>query len=125
MSNQNYATQKGLGYLGEDLLIQGKIHSQKKIVVSGTVEGSVHGDQEIVVSETGNVIGKIEGNIIVVAGKVNGDMLVHERLEVNSTANVNGEVQVPSGRLLIQEGAQLEGQCTTSHKNTISNQLTS
>ena len=125
MSNQYYSAQKGLGYLGEDLLIQGTVHSEKKIVVSCTVEGSLHGDQEIIVSETGNVSGKIEGNVVVVAGKVNGDMLVHERLEVNSTANLLGEVHVPSGQLLIQEGAYLEGQCITSENKEITKQLTS
>ena len=87
------------------MIIQGTVHSEKKIVVSCTVEGSLHGDQEIIVSEKGNVNGKIEGNVVVVAGKINGDMLVHERLEVNSTANLNGEVHVPSGQLLIHEGA--------------------
>ena len=125
MSNQYYSAQKGLGYLGEDLLIQGTVHSEKKIVVSCTLEGSLHGDQEIIVSETGNVSGKIEGNVVVVAGKVNGDMLVHERLEVNSTANLLGEVHVPSGQLLIQEGAYLEGQCITSENKEITKQLTS
>ena len=125
MSNQYYSAQKGLGYLGEDLLIQGTVHSEKKIVVSCTVEGSLHGDQEIIVSETGNVSGKIEGNVVVVAGKVNGDMLVHERLEVNSTANLLGEVHVPSGQLLIQEGAYLEGQCITSENKETIKQLTS
>ena len=125
MSNQHYSAQKGLGYLGEDLLIQGTVHSEKKIVVSCTVEGSLHGDQEIIVSETGNVSGKIEGNVVVVAGKVNGDMLVHERLEVNSTANLLGEVHVPSGQLLIQEGAYLEGQCITSENKETAKQLTS
>jgi len=125
MSNQNYSEQKGLGYLGEDLLIQGTVHSENKIVVSCTVEGSLHGDQEIIVSETGNVSGKIEGNVVVVAGKVNGDMLVHERLEVNSTANLLGEVHVPSGQLLIQEGAYLEGQCITSENIETTKQLTS
>ena len=125
MSNQYYSEQKGLGYLGEDLLIQGTVHSEKKMVVSCTVEGSLHGDQEIIVSETGNVSGKIEGNVVVVAGKVNGDMLVHERLEVNSTANLLGEVHVPSGQLLIQEGAYLEGQCITSENKETTKQLTS
>ena len=125
MSNQYYSAQKGLGYLGEDLLIQGTVFSEKKIVVSCTVEGSLHGDQEIIVSETGNVSGKIEGNVVVVAGKVNGDMLVHERLEVNSTANLLGEVHVPSGQLLIQEGAYLEGQCITSENKETTKQLTS
>ena len=124
MSNQYYSEQKGLGYLGEDLLIQGTGHSENKIVVSCTVEGSLHGDQEIIVSETGNVTGKIEGNVVVVAGKVNGDMLVHERLEVNSTANLHGEVHVPSGQLLIQEGAFMEGQCITSKNKQTAKQLT-
>ena len=125
MSKQTYSTQEGLGYLGEDLLIQGTVHSEKKIVVNCTVEGFLHGDQEIVVSEKGNVNGKIEGNVVVVAGKINGDMLVHERLEVNSTANLHGEVHVPSGQLLIQEGAYMEGQCITAKNKQTTKQLAS
>ena len=113
MSKHYHSTHEGLGYLGEDLLIQGTVHSEKKIVVSCTVEGSLSGDQEIIVSEKGHINGKIEGNGVIVAGKINGDMLVHERLEVNSTANLHGEVHVPSGQLLIQEGAYMEGQCFT------------
>ena len=123
MSKQYYSAQDGLGYLGEDLLIQGTVYTEKKIVVSCTLEGSIHGDQEIIVSETGNVNGKIEGNVVVVAGKINGDMLVHERLEVNSTANLHGEVHVPSGQLLIQEGAYIEGQCITSKDKHTTKQL--
>ena len=51
MSKQYYSAQDGLGYLGEDLLIQGTVYTEKKIVVSCTLEGSIHGDQEIIVSE--------------------------------------------------------------------------
>ena len=51
MPNQNTAANKGLGFLGEDLYVEGTIHSQKKMVVSGTVDGSVFCDQEIIVSE--------------------------------------------------------------------------
>ena len=125
MSKQYYSAQDGLGYLGEDLLIQGTVYTEKKIVVSCTLEGSIHGDQEIIVSKTGNVNGKIEGNVVVVAGNINGDMLVHERLEVNSTANLHGEVHVPSGQLLIQEGAYMEGQCITSKNKQTTKQLAS
>ena len=125
MSKKYYSAQEGLGYLGEDLLIQGTVHSENKIIVSCTLEGSLNGDQEIIVSETGNVNGKIEGNIVIVAGKINGDMLVHERLEVNSTANLHGEVHVPSGQLLIQEGAFMEGQCITSKNKQTIKHLTS
>ena len=123
MSNQNTALNKGLGFLGEDLYVEGIIHSQEKMVVSGTVDGNVFCDKEIVVSETGHVKGKIEGKIILVAGKINGDVLAHERLEVNAAANIQGEVQVPSGKLLIQEGSKLDAQCTIINKQPSGNQV--
>ena len=122
MPNQNtVAKNKGLGYLGDDLYVEGIIHSQEKMVVSGTVDGNVFCDKEIVVSETGHVKGRIEGKIVLVAGKINGDVLAHERLEVNAAAKIQGEVQVPSGKLLIQEGSKLDAQCTVLNKEPSSN----
>ena len=113
MSNQNIATSKGIGFLGEDLFVEGTIHAKKKMVVSGTVNGSIFGDQEIVVAVTGNINGKLEGNTLLVAGKVSGDLVAHKRLEVIASATIKGEVQVPSGQFLIQEGAQLEAESKT------------
>ena len=113
MSNQNTKTSKGLGFLVEDLIVEGTIYAEKKMVVGGTVNGSVSGDQEIVVAITGKINGKLEGSTVLVAGKVAGDLLAHKRLEVIASASIKGEVQVPSGQLLIPEGAQLEAQCQT------------
>ena len=125
MSKQNTATSKGLGFLGEDLFVEGTIHAEKKMVVGGTVSGSVSGDQEIVVALTGNINGKLEGSTVLVAGKVAGDLLAHKRLEVIASATITGEVQVPSGQLLIHEGAQLEAQCKTLFKELPQKQPTS
>ena len=113
MSKRNSETNKGLGFLGQDLYVEGTIHAEKKMIVSGTVYGSVFGDQEIVVGTTGNIDGKLEGRSVSVAGKVDGDLLAHKRLEVIASATIKGEVQVLSGQLLIQEGAQLEAECMT------------
>ena len=113
MSNQDTAPSNGIGFLGEDLFVEGTIHAKKKIVVGGTVNGSVSGDQEIVIAVTGNVNGKLEGNTVLVAGKVSGDLVAHKRLEVIASATIKGEVQVPSGQFLIQEGAQLEAESKT------------
>ena len=125
MSNQNTATSKGIGFLGEDLFVEGTIHAKKKMVVSGTVNGSICGDQEIVVAVTGNVNGKLEGKTILVAGKVSGNLLAHKRLEVIASATIKGEMQVPSGQLLIQEGAQLEAESMTLFKELQQRQSTS
>lgn len=113
MSKQNSVNDKGLGFLGKDLFVEGTIHSQKKLVVGGTVKGSISGDQEIVIAESGNINGSIEGNFVLVAGKVAGDLLAHKHLEVNATATIKGDVKVPSGQLSIQEGAHMDAQCTT------------
>jgi cytoskeletal protein CcmA (bactofilin family) len=116
MSNGNTATSKGIGFLGEDLFVEGSIHAKKKMVVSGTVNGSIFGDQEIVIAVTGNINGKLEGNTVLVAGNMAGDLLAHKRLEVLASAVIKGEVTVPSGQLLIQQGAQLEAECKTLFK---------
>ena len=47
---------------------------------------------------------------------MDGDLLAHKRLEVIASATIKGEVQVLSGKLLIQEGAQLEAECMTFSK---------
>ena len=116
MPNQNTVKNKGLGFLGKDLHVEGSISSQEKMVVSGTVDGNIFCDKEIVVSENGHIKGKIEGETILVAGKINGEVLAHRRLEVNAAANIQGEIQVPSGKLLIQEGSKLDAQCTIFNK---------
>ena len=123
MPNQNTVSNKGLGFLGEDIYVEGIIHSQEKMVVSGTVDGNVFCDNEIVVSETGHVKGRIEGKIVLVAGKINGDVLAHERLEVNAAAKIQGEVHVPSGKLLIQEGSKLDAQCAILNKEPSGNKV--
>lgn len=125
MSQQNTTTNKGLALLGKDLLIEGTIHSQKKMILSGTLEGSVFCNQEVVVAEHGQINGTIEGNVVMVAGKVVGDLLAHKRLEVTSTANVRGEVRTPSGQLLIQEGAVMETECITLSEDKPVKQLSS
>ena len=125
MAKKNTATIKGLGFIDKDLFVEGSIHSQKKMVVSGTVNGSVFGSQEIVVSESGHVNGKVEGKKILVAWKVDGHLLAHNRLEIISSANIQGQMKAPSGQILIQEGANLDAKCTTLFEEQPKKQLSS
>ena len=117
MSNKNKSADRALGYIDKDLFIEGSVNSQRKMVVSGTVDGSIFGNQEIVVSETGHVLGKVEGNKVLIAGKVEGDLLAHKRLEVISSANIHGQMMAPSGQILIQEGANLDAKCKVLPEN--------
>lgn len=125
MAKNNNVNSKGLGFIDKDLFIDGSIHSQKKMVVSGTVKGTIYGKQEIVVAEAGNVNGRLEGNKILVAGKVNGDLLAHKRLEIFSTATIQGNMKAPPGQILIQEGADLDAKCKSLFEQQSKKQLSS
>ena len=125
MTKKNGEENKALGFLGQDLFVEGTVHSDKKMVVSGKVNGLVSGKNEVVVGATGNVTGKIEGNSISVAGQVSGNLLAHKRLEIISSAKINGELKVLSGMMMIQEGAQLEAECLTFLENPLQKKITS
>ena len=125
MTKKNTEKNKVLGFLGQDLFVEGTIHSEKKMVVSGKVNGLVSGKNEVVVGVTGNVTGKIVGNSISVAGQVSGNLLAHKRLEIISSAKINGELKVLSGMMMIQEGAQLEAECLTFLENPSQKKITS
>ena len=125
MTKKNGGENKALGFLGQDLFVEGTVHSDKKMVVSGKVNGLVSGKNEVVVGVTGNVKGKIEGNSISVAGEVSGDLLAHKRLDIISSAKIKGELKVLSGMMMIQEGAQLEAECLTFLENPLQKKITS
>jgi cytoskeletal protein CcmA (bactofilin family) len=69
-------------------------------------------------SESGTLIvgtnGQVDANISVAAamvnGAVNGDIVATEKLQLGRTARVLGNIQAP--RLIIEEGAILEGSCS-------------
>jgi len=69
-------------------------------------------------SESGTLIvgtnGQVDANISVAAamvnGAVNGDIIASEKLQLGRTARVMGNVQSP--RLIVEEGAILEGSCS-------------
>jgi len=79
--------------------------------VDGHLVGSV-------MSEAGTLIignnGQVDANISVAAamvnGSVNGDIVASEKLQLGRTARVMGNISSP--RLIIEEGAILEGSCS-------------
>lgn len=108
---------KDIGFVGEDLVLEGTVHSENKLVINGTVKGAVSGDDEILIGKSGKVHGKIFGGMVVVAGYVEGDLSIQGHLEIASTGNIEGEIQVPAGKLVIREGARITGQCVLTLPN--------
>ena len=98
------------GFVGHGTTLTGETEFQAMLRVDGHLIGTVS-------SETGTLIvgtnGQVDANILVAAaminGTVNGDIVASEKLQLGRTARVIGNIQSP--RLVVEEGAILEGSC--------------
>jgi len=99
------------GFVGSGTILTGETTFHAVLRVDGHLTGRVS-------SEGGTLIigssGRVDANILVAAaiinGMVNGDIVATEKLHLGSTAQILGNVQAP--RLIIEDGALLEGSCS-------------
>ena len=99
------------GFVGHGTTLTGETEFHAMLRVDGQLIGTV-------TSESGTLIigtnGQVDANISVAAamvnGSVNGDIVATEKLQLGRTARVMGNIQSP--RLIIEEGAILEGSCS-------------
>ena len=99
------------GFVGHGTVLTGETNFQAMLRVDGVLQGTVS-------SESGTLIvgsnGQVDANVAVasatVNGIVNGDIVASEKLHLGRTAKVVGNVQTP--RIVIEEGAILEGSCS-------------
>jgi cytoskeletal protein CcmA (bactofilin family) len=99
------------GFVGHGTTLTGETNFHAMLRVDGHLIGTVS-------SESGTLIigtnGQVDANVAVAAamvnGAVNGDIVATEKLQLGRTARVMGNIQSP--RLIIEEGAILEGSCS-------------
>jgi cytoskeletal protein CcmA (bactofilin family) len=99
------------GFVGHGTTLTGETEFHAMLRVDGHLVGTV-------ASKAGTLIigtnGQVDANIMVAAaminGTVNGDVIATEKLQLGRTARVLGNIQSP--RLIIEEGAILEGSCS-------------
>ncbi len=99
------------GFVGHGTVLTGETNFQAMLRVDGHLTGRV-------ASESGTLIvgsnGRVDADVMVAAaminGTVNGDIIALEKVELGRTARVVGNIQSP--RLVIEDGAVLEGACS-------------
>lgn len=99
------------GFVGHGTTLTGETEFHAMLRVDGHLIGTVN-------SEAGTLIigtnGQVDANVSVAAaminGSVNGDVHATEKLHLGRTARVMGNISSP--RLIIEEGAILEGSCS-------------
>lgn len=91
--------------------LKGDLITESNLRVDGTIIGSVSCQGKFVLGE----LGKLEGNLVSleaeIEGTIQGDLLVDGLLLLRKSANILGAVQ--TGRLVIEDGAQINGNIST------------
>jgi cytoskeletal protein CcmA (bactofilin family) len=99
------------GYVGNGTVLTGETNFQAMLRIDGHLTGRVSSENgTLVVGSTGRVDANIAVAAAIISGTVNGDIVATEKLEFGRTARVVGNIQTP--RLVIEDGAILEGSCT-------------
>ena len=100
--------QRKMASIGKSITIKGDLTGEEDLVVEGTVDGKIDfPENELTIGESGKVNAEVNAQSIVVVGSITGNVSATEKLEIQATGLIEGDVRAP--RLVIHEGAQLNG----------------
>jgi len=101
--------------IGKSISIKGDLTGNEDMVIEGQVEGKVDlPNNQLTVGADGKVKAEIHAKSVVVVGHVDGNVFGLERIEIQATGRVEGDVTSP--KLVVAEGAQLNGAIQMSQK---------
>ena len=101
--------------IGKSISIRGDVTGNEDMVIEGQVEGKVDlPNNQLTVGANGNVKAEIHAKGVVIVGHVVGNVVGLERVEIQATGKVEGDVSAP--KLVVAEGAQLNGAIQMTQK---------
>lgn len=103
--------------IGPGARFVGELSGREDVVVDGRFEGKIEVDGVVQIGPSGQVEADVSARRVVVGGRLRGQILAAERAELTSSAVVEGTVQSP--KLVIAEGARLEGNVATAASEAV------
>ncbi len=96
--------------IGKGTSFEGNISVENSVRVDGRFKGNIKSTESIVVGKEGEIEGEITVKNAVVGGKITGKLLATGKVTLENTSSFQGELTAT--RLVIDEGAMLNGTCT-------------
>jgi cytoskeletal protein CcmA (bactofilin family) len=99
--------------IGKSITIKGDLTGSEDLVIEGRVEGGriELPENELTVGANGHVSAEVQAKSVIVIGKVAANVGATEKIEIQASGSVEGNVCAP--RLIVQEGAVLNGSVET------------
>ena len=98
------------GFVGSGTVLTGETSFEAMLRVDGHLKGQVTSEEGVlIVGATGRVDANINVSEATINGAVNGDITATDKITLGRSARVVGNIHTP--RLVIEDGAILEGSC--------------
>ena len=99
--------------IGKGSVLEGKITVSSNVRVDGKIKGDLKTNDSLVIGKQGEIEGEITAKNTVVGGKVIGKINAQGKVVLESNAIFKGEIT--AARLIIDDGAVFDGQCTMNN----------
>jgi cytoskeletal protein CcmA (bactofilin family) len=95
-------------WIGQGVVIEGKITSAQDLRIDGKVEGEIEvGSHSLIIGGGAAIDANLVARSIVISGAVNGNVTATERIDVHPAGSITGDIRSP--RLVVAEGAVVTG----------------
>jgi cytoskeletal protein CcmA (bactofilin family) len=104
---------RATAWIGQGVVIEGRITSAQDLRIDGKVEGSVEvGDHVLMVGAHAEVKANLIAKSILISGTVIGNVTATDRLDLQATGSIEGDITSP--RLVMIDGAVVRGRVEAS-----------
>jgi len=97
--------------LSKDTHFKGSLTFDRTLKIEGSFEGDITTSGTLLIGKEAEVKAQIHAKTLILEGTIIGNVTVEERLHLKSSAKLIGDIK--TGKLVIEEGATVSGQCQT------------
>lgn len=95
-------------WIGESLVVQGKVISTQDLTIDGQVEGTIElGNHGLTIGAGAAIKADLVAKTVTISGAVTGNVTATEKVDLRATAVIDGDITAP--RLVMVEGAIVRG----------------
>jgi cytoskeletal protein CcmA (bactofilin family) len=98
-----------ISLIGPGMHVVGDIVTEGEVRVEGRIHGTLRAGRSVFVGKEGEILGDVTSDAAVIGGRVRGTVTA-ERLTLQSTCEIEGEIRTQPHNLVLEEGAQFNGQ---------------
>jgi cytoskeletal protein CcmA (bactofilin family) len=108
MSTASVDERRTTAWIGQGVVIEGRITSAQDLRIDGTVEGTIEvGSHGLIIGTGAAVKANLIAKSILISGTVTGNVTATDRVDLQATGVVSGDINSP--RLVVVEGAVIKG----------------